>query len=811
MCTREPCAVASNRRAASVTLRRSLVLLVFIVGVHEPTLVFGNDEPERARVLSHPAPPFSLNRQDEVEPQRESSAQPISVEDLVRFANFGDPNALRFNSFPKDVAIPSPDGRYIAVLLRKGNIEKETNDAELFVYAVSKLFGDARPRKVAELSSATNEQPIAMVRWLPDSKSLVFAGTHGEEPSQVYRVDLRTQRVEKLTNGSTSLITYGIARAGDRIVMLREWPWQPMTDRKECRRRGCRVVVDTLPEALFGLSGRSERISVRDVSTGATRTLASPDVLDETVKYCDGHFYGGISPDGRFALQRCQLRTWPSWWEGYTAEAMSSQLWRDKHPAYAGRWILVDLETGVARRVSDAPAVVPGLTPEPAWIDQGRQLLIFDAFEPLIGVSSAERARRASSYAVVAIDPVTLETTRVASLPRNVSRILPGSGWHESSETITLQVQDVRGNRLPDIRYRRKGRQWVAGAPPVPVQKPSVDVVVEQSPNDPPLLVAIDRASGKKRVLMDPNPWLSKRKLGRVEEVSWQAADGRRWHGGIYYPPGFVRGKRYPLMMQVYGFRSWQFSLNGYVEPFVGRALAAHDVIVLDVAVAGQLSDVGNTPAVWEAARAGLEGAIDHLSSMGIVDRERVGIQGFSYSGPQVGYALTHSCYRFAAAALTSTSDDGWWYYLLKGARRSIEAKYGAPPFGEGMKSWVQYAPSFNLDRVSAPVMLWSEVNASGQWEWYAGLKRLEKPVEFWLLADGQHNVFKVGERLLTYQLLVDWFRFWLTGEEDADPAKAEQYVRWREYRAKWKGFEGREGALTRSESSHSCLARSDA
>jgi hypothetical protein len=26
-----------------------------------------------------------------------------------------------------------------------------------------------------------------------------------------------------------------------------------------------------------------------------------------------------------------------------------------------------------------------------------------------------------------------------------------------------------------------------------------------------------------------------------------------------------------------------------------------------------------------------------------------------------------------------------------------------------------------------------------------------------------------------------DWFRFWLKGEEDPDPAKAQQYVRWRE------------------------------
>jgi hypothetical protein len=30
----------------------------------------------------------------------------------------------------------------------------------------------------------------------------------------------------------------------------------------------------------------------------------------------------------------------------------------------------------------------------------------------------------------------------------------------------------------------------------------------------------------------------------------------------------------------------------------------------------------------------------------------------------------------------------------------------------------------------------------------------------------------------------VDWFRFWLLGQEDPDPAKAEQYKRWRAMRS---------------------------
>jgi len=39
-------------------------------------------------------------------------------------------------------------------------------------------------------------------------------------------------------------------------------------------------------------------------------------------------------------------------------------------------------------------------------------------------------------------------------------------------------------------------------------------------------------------------------------------------------------------------------------------------------------------------------------------------------------------------------------------------------------------------------------------------------------------NVLPAGVLRASQQGNVDWFRFWLKGEEDPDPAKAEQYAR---------------------------------
>ena len=45
----------------------------------------------------------------------------------------------------------------------------------------------------------------------------------------------------------------------------------------------------------------------------------------------------------------------------------------------------------------------------------------------------------------------------------------------------------------------------------------------------------------------------------------------------------------------------------------------------------------------------------------------------------------------------------------------------------------------------------------------------------------GSHVITNPTQRLAADPLNVDWFRFWLQGYEDPDPAKAGQYTRWQE------------------------------
>jgi hypothetical protein len=144
-----------------------------------------------------------------------------------------------------------------------------------------------------------------------------------------------------------------------------------------------------------------------------------------------------------------------------------------------------------------------------------------------------------------------------------------------------------------------------------------------------------------------------------------------------------------------------------------------------------------------------------------------------------------------SATVFTPTADFGWWWWLMSGTPQFVESTYGSAPFGSGMGNWLEMSPSFNLERVESPTLIWGN-GPTGMWDWYAGLRRLNKPVEMWELPGLEHDAYRVPHRFLGNTLTVDWFDFWLNGHQDPDPAKAEQYARWRQLRELQRRAEGR-------------------
>jgi dienelactone hydrolase len=259
---------------------------------------------------------------------------------------------------------------------------------------------------------------------------------------------------------------------------------------------------------------------------------------------------------------------------------------------------------------------------------------------------------------------------------------------------------------------------------------------------------------------------------------------GVLWRGGLLYPPHFDATKRYPLVIQTYGFKPGVFIIDHQARgssAFAAQAFANEGMLVLllpEPAVDSQSRE-------WFTAhQQGIEAAIDRLDALALIDRTKVGIIGFSATGNPVQHMLTFSDYDIAAAWGISLSAYASMFGHPAPAMLSDEDMMQAHPWGDGLALWTQRDPSLHVDRVRAALRIETYGPVSDYWDTYVLMRRQHKPADLIVFPNGWHQLRNPRQRLDSLQGNVDWFSFWLQGREDPDPIKEDQYRRWRGLRS---------------------------
>jgi hypothetical protein len=167
-------------------------------------------------------------------------------------------------------------------------------------------------------------------------------------------------------------------------------------------------------------------------------------------------------------------------------------------------------------------------------------------------------------------------------------------------------------------------------------------------------------------------------------------------------------------------------------------------------------------------------------------------LDGFSRNGYWVEYALSHSKFPFAAAVAADNYDPSYIQSALADWRYEDEQVNGAPAFGAGLQVWLRRAPGFNIEYIHTPLRMIGQSAGvqfiMAKWETYSRLRHLKKPVEMYLMprADTRpsHTPQNPKQIIAIQEGVLDWFSFWLSGREDPNPKKIDQYSRWRAFRA---------------------------
>lgn len=707
-------------------------------------------------------------------------ARPVTVADIIRTTTIGDPGSSEGGDVVSQVAEFAPDGRHVAIVVRHGNLEENAVESSILVFTVATLFEYPRPDTVVTFASSSNHAPIAQVRWLRDNRRLAFLGERASGERQVYLVDIETRALARLTDQQTAVLAYDITPNAKVLAYLAEA--QPDTSGRRWRHEhGYVMTATTASDAVldrkdFDRASQRTRLFVKTLGVGEV-----VPVPDSGLGQCIDELGLFLDPTGRFVIRVCTVLHAPAGWAAYADRTVRDAVLADRGSAI-WQYKLVDVRRGTIIPLFNAP--IPWREPTLAWAPDGSSVAVGNVFLPLDSVDGAERTRR---IATLALAEVQLAEHAVTPLLQGDSVL--ALGWATATNTLVA----VRAGKDSAIAFRKAHRRWQRVPSPGPpgtntrASYGPITLKLDQDPNAPPTLVATDAQRHRRVVLLDPNPQFKALRLGRVENITWRTRDGRPWRGGLYYPPDYVKGERYPIVIQTHGFDSTSFSLYGpFTTAFAAQALAAHGILVLQTSEPYEDQSLLFTVRELPLAMAHYEAAIDYLDQRGLVDRTRVGIVGFSRTCLYVKYTLTHSTYAFAAAAVTDGVDDSYLQYLLNPeVQWFFELDIGAAPFGAGLDAWRRESPGFNMDRIHTPMRIeamgpWSVL---AEWEMYAGLKRLHQPVEMFVIPDGVHVLTKPWERLASSEGNVDWLRFWLKGEEDPDPAKADQYSRWRELR----------------------------
>jgi hypothetical protein len=758
--------------------------------------------------------------------QNAGEKQPFTVKDSIEISRIIDPSrttTLKTGEQSSGTPIYSPDGKNFLVVTQRGVVSNNTIESTIWLFDLKRVVDYARtrsprklaPRKLITMSSPSNTAIISDVRWSDDSKTIRFLGKDGSPCQRLFIADINSGSVSPVTPEGLYVTSYDIRGSTIAFTVL---------ENKELS-TGFRTSLITVGQAsIFDLLYRSPPAE-EDIQAVALLQYPSslhlirngePLSVDYSMQGLPLRLFIpclSLSRSGKTLITVAAVHEVPKDWEEYeplykglriksgpVQEKSKGTLESLRRPE---QFVAVNLDTGSVSPLIPAPAGrdlgYGGVPTMVFWLEDDRRAIITNTYLPFSSNSEDERtgALRKNHAAIAVVDIASGHVGPSVDL-----RDAPMGGyytseirWDAAKRELTLRYEGETANSRvpPPEKYYLDESKWAMKDDPDKITegetKGVTQVFVHEDLNHPPMLWAQVDGTENASVIFDPNPQLKHVTLGNASLYHWKDSKGSPWAGVLVLPPGHDATRRLPLVIQTHGYSGERFFTDGYVPTGnAGRAFNGKEMIVLQMDL--RLTHL-SSPEEASDNLDGFQGAIEQLVSGGLVDRGRVGVIGFSRTCFHVLYALTQSPRLFAAASITDGVNFGYVEYVFSNGgddyRTTAEAIEGGPPLGHNLVDWIQRTPTFNLDRVEAPLLISALERGTllSEWEPYSMLYRQNKPVEmlWWWKENTPHVLIQPAQRYASQQSAVDWFDFWLNGHEDKDPAKAEQYIRWRQLR----------------------------
>jgi dipeptidyl aminopeptidase/acylaminoacyl peptidase len=728
---------------------------------------------------------------------------------------------------PGNPVVPSPDKQHFFTVSYSGDLQNDSVTYELRVYDSEDIRTafDKRPipsdgvsprQSVAMQSTSSTAPGIREARWV-NNETIFFFGLE-KKVAGVFWLNIKNGALTKQAIDGEDVIQFDVSAKSIILVTAKplpkasRYPVVEFNDPRTLER-----VANPLPSDHREYSIYTSYDDKPFQKLGALRDLSPMSMT--------------ISPNGKLAILDYEPADIPAPgnWKQYVG-------WPPDPPFLSmrrGRLMLFDLEKRTVATLLNAPSgwatsnatsygtMSSGsdsiLMPNVFWTENSEHAALVNTALPL---DEDIETRRRMGYLL----DYDLETRKYATLEPIVDETkdyrVVEVGWLVKGKDLLVRHIGVKDDPINRIYgeprngtvYSFVGDHWVSRTVPASVRLPSdqerangpiidnIIVKLREDANTPPYLEA-SNGDGKLRI-SDSDPALKNVWRAPAQIVEWKERGGYLAKGLLMLPKDFDRKHPPPLVIQTYKFLPDLFRPDGHSPTaYAAQALVAQGIAVLQVQLYLEDRIQGLDSSKRDFSKEGpgmverIDAAVKSLAERGLVDPDRIGLIGFSRGGFDVYYSITNpGTTRILASVVADCFTGNFGEYLriaIRNAetRNQFERLYDSKSFWRDKKTWIDHAPSFNVDRVQgATFFAWNNIDSAPLLEESVGAFVLnKKPFDFQIILEGDHQLKRPKERFASMSATVDWFNFWLQGTEDPDAAKAQKYQRWRKLRADWE------------------------
>ena len=628
----------------------------------------------------------------------------------------------------------SPDGSRVALLVGRNDLNHDSIPLQIVLIDIAS--GGMHPLPLSQTD-------LAFVRWSPSGDRLAYLAGAPGQAKQLYITSPPGSGVRKLTNAPQGV---------DYFV------WRPDGN-------SIAYATDDSPQALRGSARFNTSFEVGD---NDYRTTAPPLPSHLWLARTDGgaptRLTSGASiiPSGSLSLTQPYLdalvvpQHFPDQFFCWVGNGRSIAY--TKAPdAYNTHWDravmeLRDVMTGRERALTRHHGLEAGCDTSP----DGTRIAYWYPHEgqPLA----------ASSIFVTnsAGDTNGIEVTRFLDRSPWVMR------WMPDGRSLLILAHDRTRERMWLASLDGAARELDLGdlnASAASVSRTGAIAFIASGPKRPVELYVMQSAHSPARRLTYLNDHFATLQLGAVTHILWRN-DGFDENGVLTFPPDFVEGKKYPLVLQIHGWPQYA-SQEAFDTDYPGltQLLAAHGFVVFEPNYRG--SD--NMGSAFETAIVGdtvdgpsrdIMAGIAAVERRGFVDESRIGVSGWSYGGLLTAWLIGHRRWRAAVAGAAPTDLPVDYaigsYNILNGYF------YGGPLWAShaGHQLYVDQSPITYAWNITTPTLIMSTVGDTSvpvthSYELFHALRDRGVPTQF--------IAYQSNEHVPTDPVLIeDIFRRWV-------------------------------------------------